>query len=86
MINDEQISSSQTESPEVQPAIDQSTNEIIKPIEEIDSIGHQENELPYTVYPTIEETEIIPTPKLVNEVSQTEELLPNNKMVPKTLN
>ena len=81
MINDEQITSSQTESLEVQPAIDQSTNEIIKPIEEIDSIGLQENELPYSAYPTIEETEIIPAPKLTNEVSQPEELLLNNNTI-----
>ncbi len=81
MINDEQITSSQTESLEVQPAIDHSSNEIIKPIEEIDSIEPQENELPYIVNPTIEETEIIPAPKLENKASQTKELLPNNNTI-----
>ena len=38
----------------------------------------QANDLPYTVYSNTEETEITPNPETVNEVSQYEELLPNN--------
>lgn len=81
MLDNEKIISVQTESLEVQPAIEQSTNEIIKPIEDEDTIEPQANDLPYTVYSNTEETEITPNPGTVNKVSQSEEMLPNNNTI-----
>ena len=81
LLNNEQIITVQTESLEVQPAIEQSTNEIIKPIEDEDTIEPQANDLPYTVYSNTEETEITPNPGTVNKVSQSEEMLPNNNTI-----